>query len=52
MISFEEITPEIRQKNLERKKQRCLMCNRIFTTTRINRTCGKCHKLIDNRFYD
>ena len=52
MIHVSEMQMDIRQKNLERKKFNCLMCDRLFHTTRGNRVCGKCHKLIDNRYYE
>ena len=42
---------EIRSANTERKKRSCLMCGRHFTTTRVNRICGKCHKLINRNSY-
>lgn len=52
MLQLKEMTHDIRSRNIERIKLSCLMCNNSFNTTRGTRICGKCHKLVDNRYYD
>jgi hypothetical protein len=51
MVPMQEMLFDIRERNTERVKLKCLMCNVPFTTTRGSRICGRCHKTIDNRFY-